>query len=98
MKPILIFWRGRQRLKQSAEKSLQPQKGDPQALKSGLIFCDLAARVELVPFPKPARAGKVRCAPKTTTGAEARIDSMCVARPSKGPLFHIGANKCPGLG
>jgi hypothetical protein len=36
-----------------AEKLVAPAKSLPQALKRGSIFIDLAARVELVPFPNP---------------------------------------------
>jgi hypothetical protein len=38
-----------------AEKVVLDPESEPQALKRGPIFSDLAARVELVPFPKPSR-------------------------------------------
>jgi hypothetical protein len=40
----------------AAEKLAAPAKSLPQALKRGPIFSDLAARVELVPFPNRLEA------------------------------------------
>jgi hypothetical protein len=40
----------------TAEKLAAPAKSLPQALKRGPIFSDLAARVELVPFPNRLEA------------------------------------------
>jgi|HubBroStandDraft_1064217.scaffolds.fasta_scaffold00543_6 hypothetical protein len=39
---------------EAAEKVVAPAKSGPQALKRGRMLNGLAARVELVPFPKPA--------------------------------------------
>jgi len=36
-----------------AEKVVEQAKSGPQALKRGHILNDLAARVKLVPFPRP---------------------------------------------
>jgi hypothetical protein len=38
---------------EAAEKVFQGEESVPQALKRGRILSDLAARVELVPFPNP---------------------------------------------
>jgi hypothetical protein len=38
---------------QAAEKLIHTAEGGPQALKRGHILNDLAARVKLVPFPRP---------------------------------------------
>jgi len=44
--------RAEARPKESAEKVVHNDKSIPQALKRGYILNDLAARVELVPFPR----------------------------------------------
>jgi hypothetical protein len=41
---------------EAAEKLAATAKSLPQALKRGAIFSDLAARVELVPFPNRLEA------------------------------------------
>jgi len=49
------FWGRGGATEQAAEKVVNTAKGDPQALKRTLIFSDLAARLKVVPFPKPGQ-------------------------------------------
>ena len=49
------FWGRGGATEQAAERVVNTAKGDPQALKRTLIFSDLAARLKVVPFPKPGQ-------------------------------------------
>jgi hypothetical protein len=48
------------RLEQAAEKLVSNVQSIPQALKLGHMLSELAARVELVPFPRPLESDLFR--------------------------------------